>query len=123
VADNDTEIEATEPGHDGSQEERLTSVEGKLDALIETVNKLVPGSHAEAQDRTERRLERPQRAEDATRATVREELARAKEDEERQQREAGEKETLNSRLAKLEERPPAEYRSKLKRVVTHGWGS
>ena len=121
MAEHDPETEATEPEHDGSQEERLSSVENKLDALIETVGKLVPGSHQEAQEHTERRLDRPSRAEDVTRATVREELARAREDEQRQQADKSERETVASRLAKLEERPPAEHRSPLKRFATKGW--
>lgn len=124
MSDEDTEQTEGAEQHDtgANTSERLDRVEGKLDRLADAVARLIPGSHQEAQDRTERRLERPQRAEDVTRATVREELARAKEDEDRAATEATEKETLQSRLAKLEEKPPAEHRSPLKRFATHGWG-
>lgn len=88
------------------QDSKIDALAGKVEQLAEAVSRLIPGSHAEAQQQVEGRLDRPARTEEAVQEQVRAELARAREAEQRQQAEAGERETLNARLAKLEEKPP-----------------
>lgn len=116
---------ATEPGSSGSSstDERLDHLEGAVDRIEAALSRLVPGSHAEAQQRTEQRLDRGSSVADQVRA----ELARAKEEEtaaaaadtEKQSREA-ERREVQERLARLEERPPAPPRSR--RTSLLGWG-
>jgi len=115
------EDETGQAEHEGSQDDRLDRVENKLDQLTEAVAKLIPGSHAEAQQRTERRLDRPSRAEDVTRATVREELAKVKREDAEAAAGEAQQQSVADRLAKLEEQPPVQHRSPAKRFATHGW--
>jgi flagellar motility protein MotE (MotC chaperone) len=94
--------------------------ESRIVELIERAfARLIPGSHAEAQQRTERRLDRPSTVEEQVRA----ELAKAKADQERaeqQQAETAERETVAQRLARLEEVKPEPPERRSTRVM---WGS
>lgn len=97
----------------------LERVEGRLDRLEQLVRNLIPGSRRESAERVEDRLDRPSNVEEQVRA----ELARAQ----REQAEADaaqaseqERETIAQRVAKLEERPPAEPVRRATRAL--GWG-
>jgi len=102
-----------------TENERIISIadlSAKVDKLAELVSRIIPGSHAEAQQRTEERLDRPSSIEEQVRA----ELARAKEQEAAEQAAAGKDQELQSRLAKLEETPPAQPVPRRTRLL--GWG-
>lgn len=117
---DDTTTQADGGGGGQDQGARLDRLEGKLDTLAAAVARLVPGSHSDAQGREERRLDRPSTVEEQVQA----ELARRdKQAQEEADRTASQthRETTEQRLAKLEERPPAEPRSRAKRLGT-GWG-
>lgn len=122
TGDDTTDPAGGEAGRIQSLDEmgrRLDAQESKLDTLIESVSKLVPGSHAEAQQRTEDRLDRPSTVEEQVQA----ELARAREAQARadaDQAAATERETMAQRLAKLEEKPPAEPARRATQLL--GWG-
>lgn len=84
---------------------RLDAQEGKLDRLAELVSRVIPGSHAEAEQRTGARLDRPTRAADSAAdvgAQVRAELDR------RDKEAAGraEQDELKAAVARLQETPP-----------------
>lgn len=114
-----TDTSQATPPPEGTDHERIARVESKVDTLVDAMNKLLPGSHAEAQQRTEERLDRGSTVEDQVRA----ELARAKEEEQAQAAKDAEKaegESLKERLARLEEKPPAPPRSR--RTAMLGWG-
>lgn len=114
---------AAPPEHDGTTDERLTAVENGIERLTHAVERLIPGSHADAQQHTETRLDRASTVEDQVRA----ELARARQEEAdadaAQQADAAGKadaDSVKERLARLEEKPPAPPR--LRRVKLLGWG-
>lgn len=111
-----TEDEGFSEAGDG---ERLDRLESKVDRLAGLVSKLIPdGSHADAQERTERRLDRPSTVEEQVRA----ELAKAKADQERAEQEqaaSAERETVAQRLARLEEVKPEPPERRSTRVM---WG-
>jgi septal ring factor EnvC (AmiA/AmiB activator) len=91
----------------------------KLDALIETVNKIIPGSHAEAEQRTERHLDRKS----AVAEEVKAELEKAKQEEARAKAaddEKSEREQIRADLAKLQETAPAPPVPRRTRML--GWG-
>lgn len=111
-----TEPATTEPPADP---DRLDRIESKVDTLADVVAKLVPGSHAEAQDREEARLDRPSTVEEQVRA----ELARRDKQAADDQAAAAaqtERETLQARLAKLEEQPPQPPVRRATKLL--GWG-
>jgi flagellar motility protein MotE (MotC chaperone) len=114
---NGTEDEGFSEADDGT---RLDRLEGKVDKLADMLAKLVPsGSHADAQARTERRLDRPSTVEEQVRA----ELAKARADQERAEQEQAakaEQETVAQRLARLEEVKPEPPERRSTRVM---WGS
>ena len=58
--DQTTSTAADPPGADpdsSSTDERLTRVENAVERIEQAIGRLVPGSHADAQARTERRLD------------------------------------------------------------------
>jgi len=118
-----TEPTATPPAPPGEHPgeppaERLDRVEHTLDRLVSVVEHIIPGSHAEAEERTEERLDRPSTVEEQVRA----ELAKAKADEEAAaaaDAEKGERESLAAQLKKLEEKPPAAPLRKVEHLM--GW--
>jgi len=78
--DQTTSTAADPPGADpdsSSTDERLTRVENAVERIEQAIGRLVPGSHADAQARTERRLDRGSDVAEQVRA----ELARAKDEE------------------------------------------
>jgi hypothetical protein len=96
----------------------LKDLDARLDRLEAAMSRLVPGSQAQAQARTEDRLDRGSDLEERVRA----ELAKA--EEERKRKEAADKdkqdrETLAQRVKKLEERPPAQEVRRATRLT--GW--
>ena len=99
--------ETGEPGEGGgTQEDRISRVEHAIDRLADQVAKLIPTSHAQAQAHTERRLDRPSSVEEQVASA----LAQAREAERAEtDRAEGRKhrETTATRLARLEEQPPA----------------
>ena len=106
-------------GQDGSTSARLDALEGKVDALVTAVGKLVPSSRADAQRREEDRLDRPSRIAELVQA----ELTRR--DKERADRETADAEQAErardrERLAKLEEHPPA---PPVRRSTRFMWGA
>lgn len=114
-----TETSEASAPPEGSDHQRIARVESKVDQLISAVNKILPGSHAEAEQRTEERLDRGSTVEDQVRA----ELQRAKQEQEAAEKADAEKregESLKERLARLEEKPPAPPRSR--RTALLGWG-
>ena|SRR5215475_14444110 len=119
----DTSAAADPPAETGGLDERVTRVENALERIEQAIGRLVPGSHAEAQRREETRLDRPT----AVAEQVRAELAKARKEEEdataaaaATTAQADERQQVQDRLARLEERPPAPPRSR--RTVMLGWG-
>lgn len=105
---------------DPPKEDRLGRLEDKVDKLADAVARIVPAGHADAQQRTEARLDRPSSVEEQVQA----ELKRARDDEARaRETEAAKSEMtqVKEELAKLKEKPPAEPRSRAARMLT-GWG-
>lgn len=125
MTDSTTTTTATDGGggDGGGQEsntDRIDAIDSRLDRIETALARLVPGSHAQAQSRTESRLDRASDVEERVRA----ELARARQEQERQQaadRDRQERETMGQRLAKLEEQPPAEPIRRATRAL--GWGT
>lgn len=107
--------------------ERLDSLENAVGRIESALARVLPGSHAEARQRTEQRLDRPTTVEEQTQA----ELARAREEGRQEERDAAAKvkadgerqaadESVQSRLAKLEEKPPAPPTRRAERIM---WGA
>lgn len=111
---------------DGSQEERLDRLEHtqaeqgtKLDAILEKLGHVVPSSHAEAEERQERRLDRPSNVAEQVQA----ELAKAREEEARQASRAEhetEHERIKAEQARLREAPPLPPARRATKLL--GWG-
>jgi hypothetical protein len=95
---------------------RLSRIEDRLDALAAAVARLVPGSHGEAERRTEERLDRPSTVEEQVRAG----LAKEREEQARADQVRQANETVAQRLAKLEETKPEPPERRSTRVM---WGS
>jgi len=103
----------------GSVDQRLDRVESAVERLAGLVEKIVPGSHAEAQQRTETRLDRASSVQEEVRA----ELARAKQEQAAEAAAANEKserEQMRADLAALREKPPAAPVARRTRLL--GWG-
>lgn len=117
---------ADDEHEDGSQEERLNRLEHtqaeqgtKLDAILDKLGSIVPGSHAEAQDRQEARLDRPSSVAEQVQA----ELAKAREEEARQAARAEhetEHERIKAEQARLREAPPLPPARRATKLL--GWG-
>src|SRR5262245_30054063 len=95
---------------------RVDDLAEKVDRLAEMVAKILPGSHAAAQSRTEAKLDQASSVEEQVRA----ELARAEAERQKSQAETAEKDDVKSRLAKLEEKPPAQPTPRRTKLL--GWG-
>ena len=121
MAEDESTSTAAEPTSSGEPNtaERLTAVEHAVDRVEQLVSQLVPTSHAAAQERTEQRLDRGSSVAEQVRA----ELARAREDDAAAAAADSERDEwrqVQTRLARLEERPPAPPR--LARTRLLGWG-
>lgn len=104
---------------EASTDDRLTAVEQAVGRIETAIANLVPGSHAEAEQRTERRLDRGSSVAEQVRA----ELDKIKDEDAAAaaaQTEQNERRQVAERLARLEEQPPAPPRSR--RTVLLGWG-
>lgn len=122
MADDET-TEATSPP-EGDRLDRLEETQerqGEVLARIEqALARIVPASHAEAEARTERRLDRGSNLAEEVRA----ELERAKAEEAAAadaEAEKSEREQLRELAAKLQEKPPAPPRNPLKSLAISGW--
>ncbi len=128
MADNDPATEAAEPP-EGDRLDKLEATQETqghaLERIEQALSRIVPGSHAEAQQRTEQRLDRGSSLAEQVKA----ELAKAKEDEAREAADAqakdaekSEREEIRAAAAALREKPPAPPRNPLKTLATKGWG-
>ena len=124
---NDTETtQATDPpGTDDQRLDRLEDTQREQGVILERIeaalSRLVPGSHAEAQQRTEEHLDRGSSIKEQVEA----ELARRdKEAADRQAADAerADRETIREAAARLREKPPAPPRNPVKALATKGWG-
>lgn len=121
MADNEDTSAApdggTDPGGaDGG--DRVDRLEDKVDRLAAAVANLIPGSRAEATDRTEQRLDRPSSVEEQ----VAHALAQAREDDAKraeQARLAGDVKSVQDSLAALQEKQPAPPIPRRQRAL--GW--
>lgn len=117
---NSTPETDTTTGGD-AEASRIASIDdlvAKVDRLAELVARVIPGSHAEAEQRTEDRLDRPTDVSEQVRA----ELARAREAEAAEQaaaREREEHENLKATVARLAETRPQPPVRRATRVM---WG-
>jgi len=124
---NDTETtQATDPpGTDDQRLDRLEDTQREQGVILERIeaalSRLIPGSHAEAQHRTEEHLDRGSSIKEQVEA----ELARRdKEAADRQAADAerADRETIREAAARLREKPPAPPRNPVKALATKGWG-
>lgn len=96
--------QAPEPGE--SAPAWATALQAKVEALAATVAGLVPTSHAQAQHRTEERLDRPTSVEEAA-ARELQRLRRQEKDDEERAASAKHRADSEARLKKLEQRESA----------------
>ena len=117
-----TEPTAETPPTADPEPGRITTIDAlasKVDRLAELVAKVIPGSHAQAEQRVEERLDRPSTVEEQVKA----ELDKAKREEaERAAREArdADDKQLRETVAKLAEKPPEPPVRRATRLL--GWG-
>lgn len=123
MADPDT-TEAEAPP-EGDRLDRLEATQEQQGQTLERIEaalaRIVPGSHAEAEQRTEHRLDRGSSLAEQVKA----ELAKAKQQEQDtadKESERSEREQIKADLAKLREKPPAPPPNPLKALATKGWG-
>lgn len=113
--------EATDPGetHHDPEAERLGRLEEKVDRLAAMVAKVIPGSHAEAEAREEKHLDRASSIEEQVQAEL-DKRDRQAADAAAAEKDKADRETTAQRLARLEEKPPAPPRQR--RTILLGWG-
>jgi hypothetical protein len=107
------------PGEDASTDQRLDHLENAVERIEQALTRLVPGSRAEAQQRTEQRLDRSSSVAEQVQA----ELKRVESEKQAAaaaEGEQSERKQVQERLARLEEQPPAPPR--LRRTALLGWG-
>jgi len=110
------QTEETASEHDGTQGDRLESLESKVDGIVETLKRITGGGHEEAPATVEAEAEEPDVA-----AQVKAELAKLKAAEDRKAKaEARDKDVdeLKETVKKIKEKPPKEYR----KVTNLIWG-
>jgi predicted nucleic acid-binding Zn-ribbon protein len=115
MAEDTETTEAAE--HDGTDEQRLTRLETGLDELKGMVARLLP-THAEAEQHTEKRLDRGSAVEDEAKAAVQQALADQKRQEAAEAAQS-EQASMREQLAKLAEKPPESPVSIFERSL--GW--
>lgn len=96
--------QAPEPGESAPQ--WATALQAKVEALAATVAGLVPTTHAQAQQRTEDRLDRPSSVEDAARREL-ERLRRQEREDEERAASAKHRADSEARIKRLEQRESA----------------
>jgi len=106
-------------GHDGDDSERLTRLEQRIETIADAVNRLLPGSRGEAQQRTEDRLERPTDVQTAVRAEL-ERRDRVAAEQAAADKDKAERDDMRTQLARLSEQPPAPPVPRRTRML--GWG-
>lgn len=123
MADDET-TEATDPP-EGDRLDRLEATQEQQGATLARIEqalaRIVPGSHEEAQERTEARLDRGSSFAEAVAAEIRR-IDKEKSDAAEAEAEKSEREQLRELAAKLKEKPPTPPRNPLKGLVTSGWG-
>lgn len=103
-------------GDDGTRLERL---EQRVETIADAVNRLLPGSRGEAQQRTEDRLDRPTDVQTAVRAEL-DRRDRAAAEAAAAETERNERRTLAEQVARLSEQPPQPPVPRRTRLL--GWG-
>ena len=116
AAANDSQQQET----GGNGGDRLDRVESKVDRLADLVAKILPGSHGEAEQRTEDRLDRPSTVAEQVRAEL-DRAAREQADADAASAEKSEREQVRAELAALREKPPQAPTPKRTRML--GWGA
>ena len=109
----------TDPAPSGSTDDRLDALTDRVDKLAQAVAGLVPGSHAQAEQRTADRLDRPSSVEEQVAAA----LQQAQADQAEQERRAridGQLSDVQTRLAELHEQPPKPPVPRRRTLL--GWG-
>lgn len=103
----------------GDTGERLTRVEAAVGRIETALARIIPASHADAQQRVETRLDRPASIEEQVQA----ELAKARQEQEAQaaaDAEKAEREDIKAKVATLTEKPPEPPVRRATRLL--GWG-
>jgi len=115
---NDAEDQGQGAGP-GAGDDRLTRLEQRVEMIADAVNRLLPGSHGEAQQRTEERLDRPTDVQTAVRAEL-ERRDRVAAEQAAADTERRERADLATAVARLQEQPPAPPVPRRTRML--GWG-
>ena len=118
MADDETTSTAGPPP-DGTDHERLGRVESAVERIETALARIVPGSHAEAEERTEARLDRGSDFQAMVAAEV-ERSQKAAAEHAAAEAAKAEEASVRERIARLEEKPPAAPR--LRRTPWLGWG-
>ena len=113
---DDNDRQDQDHGDDGARLERL---EQRVETIADAVNRLLPGSHGDAQQRTEDRLDRPTDVQTAVRAEL-DRRDRAAADAAAAETERNERRTLAEQVARLSEQPPQPPVPRRTRLL--GWG-
>ena len=116
AGDDDHQDQDQGPAPEG---DRLTRLEQRPETIANALERLLPGSHAEAQQRTEDRLDRPTDVQSAVRAEL-DRRDRAAAEAAAADSERSERRTLAEQVAKLQEQPPAPPVPKRTKLL--GWG-
>lgn len=125
----DPDASTTAPAADGNGAEdqdhgpgdgaRLDRLEQRIETIADAVNRLLPGSHADAQQRTEDRLSRPDDVQEQVRAEL-ERRDKAAADKAAADAERKEREDLRTQVARLSEQPPQPQTPRRTKML--GWG-
>jgi len=103
----------------GDTDTRLDRLESAVDQIKAAVDRLLPGSRGEAQQRTEDRLDRPTDVQTAVRAEL-ERRDRVAAEQAAADKDKAEREDLRTQVARLSEQPPARPVPRRTRML--GWG-
>jgi hypothetical protein len=104
---------------EGAQGDRLDRLEQRIETIAHAVERLLPGSHGEAQQRTEDRLDRPTDVQQQVRAEL-ERRDRVAAEQAAADTERKEREDLKTQVARLSEQPPQPPVPRRTRLL--GWG-
>jgi hypothetical protein len=108
----------TEPDAEGERIQSLDSLSDRIGGIEAKLDQLLGGAHDRAEKHEEKRLGRPSTVEEQVQA----ELARARREADEKaaaEQDKQERQSLASRLAALEERPPVQPQPRRQRVM---WG-
>ena len=119
AGDNGAEDQDQDQDH-GAERARLDRLEQRVETIADAVNRLLPGSRGEAQQRTEDRLDRPTDVQTAVRAEL-DRRDRAAAEAAAAETEQNERRSLQEQIARLQEQPPQPPVPRRTRIL--GWGS